>query len=208
MTISAKDFFPSGGGATAPFYNDPLPAEAYISGRYYGPSVDYKFTSGAALAADTIFYVPFVPFAAATFTKISVYNTSAGENGNVFRLALYDSADGRPDSLLTSADNEITLGAAAALRTATISYTVAVETLYFIAISMNQSSTVYCFKGDTNVGLQRPTLNTYGITAAETAIDFGSGRGMTESHVYGAGVPSTAAAAFAGDSFPKLYLGL
>lgn len=133
MTIQLADKVPF--GVNSPIYGDMFKFSGYAVGNHYGPALPYGGSTMQvyALVANTIIFVPFVPLANHTFKGISSFNTSTAENGWVFRVGIYDSGpDFRPLNLLVDG-GQITLTAAAALRTVVINQALLKNRLYWIA---------------------------------------------------------------------------
>jgi len=160
----------------------------YSPSNYYPPTIPgIVYNSGVnGLTADYVIYVPFVCRVTNVFTRLAYYNTGTGDSGDDIRMGLYESAEGRPTTLIVDG-GELAITGAAALNESTISTTLIGGRLYFMAITANGA------------------INGYRATAAPTsayasAIDMGvtevsavpglGGIGYMESRAYAA-LPST-----------------
>ncbi|MBW2635995.1 MAG: hypothetical protein JRC86_00465 [Deltaproteobacteria bacterium] len=193
----------------APFFNEPIEAEDYVAGRYYGPSVQYNRVTGDNTVADALIYAPFVPFETHTFTDMAFYNTGAGDNGEKARMGIYSSSDGRPDSLMKEAA-EVTLTAAAALRVAALSggQELVRDTLYFLAFVADDAFgilTMGRLMDANSTWLTSPMLGSFGFDSYQIG-GTEETRLIKETHAYGALPASATPNAGSGALMPFMLL--
>lgn len=125
------------------------PAPEYITGRKYRSHLYNTNTTAFALTttATRLYYAPIYIHRAHTFTAMNMYNTDAGDNGEKFRLGLYNhSATNGPGSLVVDM-GEITLTGAAAERSVVASCAVTRPGWYWTACHCDSASAVLSMVG-------------------------------------------------------------
>lgn len=207
MTISLAGKI-GGGGGVPPYFNESLVAESYITDRYYQPTVNFNLFANRTPAADIMVFVPFIPFATHTFTKIALINRATSDSGEKIRLGIYNSSDARPTSLLLDA-GEITLDATIAIRAITISQSLTANTLYFLAFVCNATMTVLGGKKISGEdGMVTPLFHTFGFDSYNIGItDSDDPYSMlAQAHPYGV-LPATATPDQAVNNGPIIFMG-
>ena len=180
-----------GGGGTPPFFDEAKKATDYTAGKYYLPSINFGLAASLNMSQDVLKYVPFVPFATHTFTAIGLYNGNPGDNGEKFRLGIYnDDGNGSPGTLLDDS-GEVTLDAATALREIVISEELSAGVIYWLAMVNDSLTSFLAASRDGTVNeLKSPFLTRFGFDSYRIAPG-GPHRYLSESHVYGA-LPASA----------------
>jgi hypothetical protein len=132
---------PSGGGSLKG-----VPVPKIMSGTGIYPHYTFTFTSTPLTTTATrLYYVPIYLDNLTTFAGIKTYNSGAGDNGETYRVGIYNEATaGGPGSLLNDC-GEITLTAAPGLRTAASSFTNTVTGWHYLAIHANSAFAIYAF---------------------------------------------------------------
>ena len=192
-----------GGGADYPYFNEAIKFTGHTVGNNYMPSIPILYAAAATVVADYIYFTPFVPRADHTFVGISLYNTSAGENGDNFRLGIYGSdAAGDPDALVVDT-GELTLTAAAALRTSVISEALTANTLYWLAYIGDSVSTYLMTNSSAT------NYSWYPVNPNSGFVDYrmvNPLQGIRESQAYGALPANAGTLEASGANFPIISL--
>lgn len=186
MTIRTRT---KGGGAIAPFFNEPLQAADYVVGKYYPPSVNYAGNNIATCSANNLIFLPFVPFRTYTFDAICIYNGSAADSGSKLRLGVYnDSGNGYPGTLLVDA-GEVTLDATTALREIVFSggRTLTANTIYWLAFFADSGLSIRTMidSASNNAGINSLPLASWGMSSVRAAGASGNFGALTQVIAYG-----------------------
>ena len=186
-------------GAERPFHNEPFEFPGYVTGRYYTPDMAYFGVGTGNSVADRLYFAPFYPQATNTFDRLGIYNTGAGDNGEKVRVGIYNSSSGRPSSLVVDG-GELTFAAAAALNVATISQSLTLNTLYFLAAVFDNTSAVNMIQdGEIN----SPMVSGYGLDSTQAIYPSNM---FYESHAFAA-LPANSGGTFAASNLtPMFYL--
>lgn len=126
------------------------PARDLKSGRYYGHQFSFGGTGTTlALAADTLYGVPFVLDETNTVDRIALNITGAAAAGKLLRIGLYSSIPGTyfPDALIV--DSGALAADGTGIKIATISQSLVANTLYFLAAVTDGTPTVTAMSNST-----------------------------------------------------------
>jgi hypothetical protein len=174
MSIVERGTIIDGHGANAR-----APKVPSVSGRFYGQRNNYGGVAATlALAANTLYGVPFVPPADMAVDRVAANITSAASAGKLIRIGLYDAdpVSGAPRNLLAAS------GALAAdatgLITATIDQKLRSDKLYWLACVSDGTPTLTSTTG---------ARSALGVTDAS---DAGGGASVTRTFTYAA-LPAT-----------------
>jgi hypothetical protein len=172
----------------------------FITNAYYLPIGYFQGESAMTTTATRCYYTPLTIWTQKSFAGVSLYNTSVGDNGEKFRIMVFkDDGSGGGPGTLEKDFGEITLTAAAALRTLSSSWN-ALPGTYWLACWCDSASSVEAmrpFAFTSLVGIvSQPSISNFigDFTAPTTG---GTGNLYTFCHyvdtAYGA-APSTAVA--------------
>jgi hypothetical protein len=152
-----------------------VPAIPTTAARFYGQRNAFGGNAATlALAADTLYGVPFSPPVDMAADRIALNITSAAAGGKLIRIGLYSAnpVTSKPDALLAAS------GAIAAdatgLKTATIDYKLKAGKLYWLACVTDGTPTV------------TSTTGARGIFGVDDAADSGGGASVTRTFTYAA----------------------
>ena len=115
----------------------------FPSGKIYIPPQLITTSLTHTTTATRLYYVPFYVPRTTTFAGAKTYNQGAGDNGETLRIGMYaEAAAGGPGALLKDF-GEITLTAAAALRTLASSVTVVGARWVYLCLHANSAMAMY-----------------------------------------------------------------
>jgi hypothetical protein len=130
-------------------FNGILPP-AYVSGvgASYPPHWALYHTGTLNTTATRLYYIPFYFNSLTAFTGLRSYNSGAGDNGEVFRMGVYEAAltssggRGLPGTRLVDC-GEVTLTGASAVRTLASSFTPTYVGWHWLAYHANSAAAMY-----------------------------------------------------------------
>lgn len=172
----------------------------YITGAYYLPIGYSQKESAYNSVATRCYYYPLAIWAVKAFAGVSFYNTSAADTGKKIRIMVFkdDGASGGPGTLVKDF-GEVTLTAAAALRTLSSSWAATPGTywLAFWGDSIVSCEGMGPYNFDTHAGYSFEPSLTHFIGNFSAPVTGGTGNQQVMAHyvdtAYGA-APSTAVA--------------
>lgn len=125
-------------GQTAPGLGQVTPwVGNYASGRYY-TGIPSGGTGTGAIAVNTVYFFPLIVGETRTFDRIAVEITAAGTAANI-RLAIYNSANGLPSTLVVDGGSLAVAGTG--MKASTISQSL-LPGVYFLAVVADGTATL------------------------------------------------------------------
>lgn len=121
-----------------------------FSGSEVGPHYMVNTTSNLLTTATRLYYTPIFLHHIKAWAGIKTYNSGAGDNGEVYRVGIYEeAAAGGPGTLLKDC-GEVTLTGASAIRSSANSFANTKIGWHYLAVHFNDATNMWAMQGATN----------------------------------------------------------